>query len=103
MLFLSTAQPMKEERGFATELRLDLFPNINLKSIRNCLENSTSPIMLTIRKISQGGKFQGTESEREALILKLLTFEPPFFDLESNMNPQFLHEAIKNHPKTKFI
>jgi len=107
MLFLSITRPESTQRSqnksFAIELRLDLFPRIDLRYLKNLLQNSARPIMLTLRKASQGGKFQGTESEREDLIERLLTLEPPFFDLEYDMSPRFLHRVIKRHPKTKFI
>lgn len=107
MLFLSIARPGTtqhlQNKGFAIELRLDLFHRIDIEYVKSFLQDSVCPIMLTVRKISQGGKFQGTESEREALIKRLLALEPPFFDLEYDMSPSFLHEVIKKHPKTKFI
>jgi 3-dehydroquinate dehydratase/shikimate dehydrogenase len=107
MLFLSIASPESNQhiqnKEVAIELRLDLFPHIDIEYVRNFLKTSICPVMLTVRKRSQGGKFQGTELEREALITQLLALEPPFFDLEYDMSPSFLHEAIKRHPKTKFI
>lgn len=107
MLFLSMARPGSAERiynkNLAIELRLDLFHHIDIECVNGFLQNSANPVMLTVRKISQGGEFQGNESERETLIKELLALEPPFFDLEYDMNPQFLQEVIKNHPKTKII
>ncbi|HSX37310.1 MAG TPA: shikimate dehydrogenase [Chlamydiales bacterium] len=107
MLFLATAQPELiqhfHNKVFAIELRLDLFRFVDVENIKNILQDSACPVMLTVRKESQGGKFHGTESEREALIKRLLALEPPFFDLEYDMSPGFLHEIIKKHPKTKFI
>lgn len=108
MLFLSTAQleafPSPHHKKMAKELRLDLLPFVDFDRVQNLLQSPQRPsIMLTLRKASQGGKFQGSESEREALIQRLLTLNPPFFDLEFDMRPQFIHEMIKRHPKTKFI
>ncbi len=107
MLFLSTARLESAQRacsqGCAAELRLDLMRHIDIERIAHFLHCSASPVMITIRKASQGGGFQGSEREREALIQKILAFEPPFFDLEYDMNPCFLREAIATHPRTKFI
>jgi 3-dehydroquinate dehydratase/shikimate dehydrogenase len=86
-----------------TELRLDLFASINFNWIASFLEGNPHPTLLTLRKSSQGGKFFGTEEERETLIEKLLSLDPPFFDLESDMRPEFLHKTIQSHPKTQFI
>lgn len=87
----------------AVEMRLDLFPDIDIASIKAFLQDSTLPVMLTLRKVSQGGKFQGSEPEREALIKRLLALKPHFFDLEYDMRPGFLNEVLKSHPKTKFV
>lgn len=107
MLFLSVNSLKSTQhlsyKDYAIELRLDLFPNINLEAIHNFLKNSASPVMLTVRKKSQGGNFQGEELEREELIQQLLELKPPFFDLEYDMNPPFLHEMIHKFPKTRFI
>lgn len=107
MLFVSITRlellKQLENASFALELRLDLFPFIDQEFLKNFLQNFTHPVMLTLRKISQGGKFQKTESEREQLIKQLLALEPPFFDLEYDMDPKFLLETIKSYPKTKFI
>jgi 3-dehydroquinate dehydratase/shikimate dehydrogenase len=107
MLFISIARfdSMQhiDNKSFAIELRLDMFHRIDIEHVKHFLQNSERPVMLTVRKISQGGKFQGTESEREALIKRLLALEPPFFDLEYDMSPQLLHETIKKYSKTKFV
>ncbi len=85
------------------ELRLDLCPKIDLEEIKKFLSASPLPVMLTLRKPSQGGKFHGTEEEREGLIERLLAFSPPFFDLEGDMRPAFLLKATQSHPKTRFV
>jgi len=95
--------PQTKNPSIGLELRLDLFPQIELEEIRAHVKQSSYPTLLTLRKASQGGKFQGTEREREELITKLLALQPPFFDLEWDMNPIFLRETIAKHPKTKFI
>lgn len=107
MLFLSITRPELMQiavgKDYAIELRLDLFPGIDIELVKKFLHHSPRPVMLTLRKTSQGGKFQGNETEREALIERLLSLEPHFFDLEYDMRPDFLHHALKKHPKTKFI
>ncbi len=107
MLFLSIARPEAAQhihtKDIAVELRLDLFHHIDIEYVKSFLQNSVCPVMLTVRKISQGGKFKGTESEREALIKQLLALEPSFFDLEYDMSPQFLQEVKAKYPKTQFI
>ncbi len=85
------------------ELRLDYLPEIRLETIDWFLGASPRPVMLTLRKASHGGKFQGTEAERERKIEELLALKPPFFDLEGDMKPQFIEEAIRKYPQTHFV
>jgi len=42
-------------------------------------------------------------AKEEELIEKLLALEPPFFDLETRMRPEFLRRVMSAYPKTKFI
>ena len=85
------------------ELRLDYLPNIDLRAVEAFLRASPRPVMLTLRKATQGGRFMRPEGEREKAIERLLALSPPFFDLEGEMSPAFIEAAMKNHPKTKFI
>ncbi len=105
MLFLSAARPLLPEeiptQGFGIELRLDLFERIDMEYVAMMMKEA--PLLLTLRKKSEGGQFEGSEAEREALIERLLALEPPFFDLELDMDPSFLHKTIQDHPRTKFI
>lgn len=104
MLFLSLARlEAVQSRVDGIELRLDLFERVDLESIRIFLRNTPYAVLLTVRKEASGGKYLKSESEREMLIERLLGLEPAFFDLEYDMNPHFLQEAIKRYPKTKFI
>ncbi len=107
MLFTSLSSPhIPKDLPAAVEgieLRLDLWPRIDLEEGNALLRTAPCPVMLTLRKASQGGKFSGTEEEREKLIEQLLALSPPFFDLEGEMRPEFLEKAVKNHPKTRFV
>jgi 3-dehydroquinate dehydratase / shikimate dehydrogenase len=107
MLFSSLSNPtIPKDLPTAVEgleLRLDLCPKIDLEEVKTFLGASPRPVMLTLRKASQGGKFHGTEEKREGLIEHLLALSPPFFDLEGDMRPAFLQKAIASHPKTRFV
>jgi 3-dehydroquinate dehydratase / shikimate dehydrogenase len=95
MLFCSLIrQPDEwaEDPDHGVELRLDLFPHLDFDFIRQFIQNSSSPVMLTMRGLPQ-----------EEQIEKLLALEPPFFDLESDMRPEFLKRVMSAYPKTKFI
>lgn len=107
MLFISISQPKIPQRLAAhihgIELRLDLFPQLDLKQIQILIKNSPLPILFTLRKKSHGGNFQGLESLREQWIEKLLTLRPPFFDLEYDMREEFLKKILEKFPQTQFI
>jgi 3-dehydroquinate dehydratase/shikimate dehydrogenase len=99
--FLQSSSQIDKTVGF--ELRLDLFLDIDFNLISDFLKTSSRPVILTVRKKDHGGKFLGSEEDREALILSLLSLNPPFFDLEYDMRPEFIHEVIGKYPKTKWI
>ncbi len=85
------------------ELRLDLFKSIDLSDLQKAISASPLPLLFTLRKSSEGGNFQGSEKERMNLIEKLLLLKPHFFDIEYEMDPDFIINQIKNHPEVKFI
>ncbi len=85
------------------ELRLDLFPSVDLSLLDHFIKTSLKPVMLTLRSKSQGGKFEGSEETRKSFILKLLKLRPSFFDLEWDIGEEFLQETLHEHPDTKFI
>lgn len=92
-----------QNKGSLAEWRLDLFSRIDIAWMQTLLQDSSGPVLLTVRKSSQGGKFQGTERQRKGLIRRLLALEPPFFDLECDTSPRFIREMMREHPKTQFI
>jgi 3-dehydroquinate dehydratase/shikimate dehydrogenase len=102
MLFVSISE-FPVIHSVAYELRLDLFPNIEMEKIRAFIQSTVSAVMLTLRKESQGGKFKRTEGERQAFIEELLALGPSFFDLEWDMDPVFLRRVIAQYPETKFV
>lgn len=107
MLFVSINHPdflqTLPGRINGVELRLDLFPKIDVGEIKSLLSRSTLPFLFTLRNSSHGGGFQGSEEEREGLIEQLLELQPPFFDLEYDMRNAFLQMILQKYRKTKFI
>lgn len=106
MLFVSISDPLSiplVDPSVAIELRLDLFPTIDLNEIADLLKNVKCPVMVTLRSLAHGGKYRGSESERETLIGELLRLEPDFFDVEYDMGKEFISKIIKDFPGTKFI
>lgn len=85
------------------ELRLDLFPQIDLPILATLSQPSSRPLMFTVRSTSHGGKFSGSEEGRESLIEQLLALEPAFFDLEYDMRQEFIEKMIRTFRKTKIV
>jgi 3-dehydroquinate dehydratase/shikimate dehydrogenase len=91
MLFCSvkdTAMPA----NIPVELRLDLWPHIDLAIVKQIVHRQ--PVLLTVRSQAHGGKFQGSETQREALLEELIALGPAFMDLEYDMRPGFLQAMI---------
>jgi 3-dehydroquinate dehydratase/shikimate dehydrogenase len=106
MLFL-TVGSLEEAASFAAhdqidgiELRLDRFPSLDLRGLRQTLP---LPLLFTFRKKKHGGSFSRSESERLALIEQLFQFQPDYFDLEDDTPSSFLGKMASNYPKAKLI
>ncbi len=98
MLFACISRPellQNLEKVYGVELRLDLFPSLEVEKIKEILEKHLC--IFTLRSSSQ------SEEERENKILEMLRLNPPFFDLEGDMREEFLMHVISTYPKTKFI
>ncbi len=78
---------MAEASQFADiiELRLDYLKNPDLKRI---LERRTKPVIVTNRPTREGGKFDGSEEERIALLKLAIQLHADFVDVE--------HDSIQN-------
>ncbi|MDJ0651735.1 MAG: shikimate dehydrogenase [Simkaniaceae bacterium] len=72
--------------GDAVEFRLDLMEEVDFLHLSKLKACSKLPIIFTLRKQSQGGRFLGSEAEREAKLLELLTLKPDYVDLEYDAN-----------------
>ena len=84
------------------ELRLDYIKNPDLKRL---LEGRTKPVIVTNRPIREGGKFDGSEEERIALLKLAIQLHANFVDVEhdsiQNINRDMVHRASMG--KTKRI
>lgn len=80
-------QDMAEASKFADiiELRLDYIKNPDLGRI---LERRTKPVIITNRPVREGGKFEGNEEERIALLKLAIQMQADFVDIE--------HDSIQN-------
>lgn len=82
------------------ELRADCLTEYTLEAIRSFPEKVPHPSILTVRKVEDGGKYEGNEEGREAILKQLDTFA--YVDLEYNYHPEQL-EALAKSSKTKII
>ncbi len=83
------------------ELRLDL---INKPNIESLIKKAKKPVIVTVRKKSEGGKFSGTESRRISLLKKALKLKPEYIDLEFSIPKKSLNSLIETSgKKTKVI
>ncbi|MHA1784101.1 MAG: type I 3-dehydroquinate dehydratase [Candidatus Helarchaeota archaeon] len=64
------------------ELRLDYLKTINLEDLREAIKTINMPLILTLRKKSEGGFFDGDEQLRYDILKKLISLKPEFIDLE---------------------
>jgi len=89
------------KKGEAIELRLDLLKD--LKHVSKLKGLCKLPVIFTLRKASQGGKFHGNEREREDKLFELLALGPDYVDLEYDMAPSFVEKVHQNYPDIAII
>ena len=85
------------------ELRLDLFENLDLEQIRRLLEKSKLPMIFTLRRKDQGGRFVGPEETRFSWLEKLCSLKPAYVDLEWDIPMLFIKQLHTKFPAIKFI
>lgn len=100
--FAEAAQQLTQAVPYAdlVELRLDFFSNRSLSEIKQFLNSSPLPVLATLRKASQGGKYTGTEEERKEEIRQILRLSPSYFDLEDDSAASFFAEQ---YPEVSFV
>ncbi len=64
------------------ELRLDYFDTLDLPKISALLKK---PCIITLRSPAEGGKFRGSEEERQKKLLELAALNPAYIDIESTV------------------
>lgn len=84
------------------ELRLDYIKNPDLRRI---LERRTKPVIVTNRPVREGGKFDGSEEERIALLKLAIQLQADFVDIEHDCIQNIRGDTVPRVPtsKTKLI
>jgi 3-dehydroquinate dehydratase/shikimate dehydrogenase len=82
------------------ELRADLIRGIDIKRI---LKSTKKPIIVTVRKKSEGGKFSGSEEKRLKLLRDAVDLGADFVDIELSSGTKAITQLMKDKGKTKII
>lgn len=81
------------------ELRIDYIKNIDLKCL---LEKRTKPVIVTNRPVREGGKFDGSEEERIALLKRAIQLQADYVDIEHDSIQHLCRDTERRVP-TKII
>ncbi len=89
----------KKAKGKAdlVEFRIDYSPSITENELKELIDCIDVPIILTVRKREEGGKFTGTEEERVEVIKRCISAEPNYIDIE--LSSQYLNQIVAEAKK----
>ena len=93
---LAQAQASKHDATLV-EYRLDLMGDFDLARL---LAESPLPAIITCRPLAQGGRFAGSERERQQVLRQAIALGAPFVDVEWETLPAFSETP---HPQTRII
>ncbi len=96
-------QTATESAVDCVELRLDYFTKLDLGQIQQLCTEYSIPKIFTLRKKSQGGFYEGTETERLSLIEKLIELEPEYFDIEYDVPHEFVQKIHQAYPQVQLV
>lgn len=85
------------------EVRLDYFEHIDEEAINSFLKECGLPVMLTLRRNDQGGRFSGTEKERLDLLEALCELGPAYVDLEYDVPEDYRKRLFETYPSISFL
>ncbi len=81
------------------ELRIDYIKDVDLKRL---LEKRTKPVIVTNRPVREGGKFDGSEEERIALLKLAVRLQADYVDVEHDSIQHIRRDTVHRVP-TKII
>ncbi len=85
------------------EFRLDLFQFSQLNHLTQLRQSSSLPVIFTLRRVKDGGKYSESEEKRIAVIKKLLPLTPDYLDLECDVSSVFFDEMTNAAPNIQII
>ena len=95
---------IKKIRNFdLIELRLDYLKSLDISGFKKILKACKKPVIITLRKKSEGGYFCGDENERIAILEKAIDFGANYIDIDYSSNKNSIKNLIKKNKNTKII
>lgn len=85
------------------ELRLDQWPSIVIDDVKAFMAQHTRPVILTLRSKDHGGSFEGSESERLALLFALAKLAPTYMDIEHTVDSAWITQFKTSYPDIQII
>ncbi len=85
------------------EVRLDYFEHIDEEALKSFIKGYEKPVMLTVRRNDQGGRFSGTEMERLDRLEALCKLGPAYVDLEYDVPVEYRKRLFETYPNISFI
>ncbi len=85
------------------EWRIDYWNFSDLDLLKTLRDSVSCPVMFTLRKKSQGGKWEKSEEERLSYFEKLLKLKPEYCDLEAEIPLDFFKSLRQQHPTVQII
>ncbi len=85
------------------ELRLDFLSEINIHEIRVLREACHGAVIFTLRKKAQGGFYRHAEKHRLRDIEHLCELKPDYFDIEYDIEPNFVDHIHHKFPDIQLI
>ncbi|MBW2979965.1 shikimate dehydrogenase [Candidatus Woesearchaeota archaeon] len=85
------------------ELRADFIRDISINNLKSIIKKSKKPLIVTVRKRSEGGKFSGSEEKRINLLKKAIELSADFVDIELSSGTKAISQLKKLSKKTKII
>lgn len=93
----------KAKNADLIELRADYLRRLDTNELKKIIELCGKPIIITIRKKAEGGLFEGSKIEREAILKKSLEFGADYIDVEYSSGKNLIKHLLKNKKDAKII
>ena len=85
------------------ELRLDYVKKLDDKKLKNIIRICKKPVIVTVRKKTEGGFFSGNEKERIQILENAIKFNADYVDIEYPSDKNSIKNLIKNKKNSKVI